>query len=115
MLLHSTSSAAEIETQLSKANCNVMFTCQPLLSTCNKISETRSIATYLFDLPNEDSKSLDPSSSSKKLAELAIEGSSLQDLEGVSWSAGQGREQVAFLCPTSGTSGKQVRKNAYHD
>ena len=68
----------------------------------------RPIGIYLFDLPNE---SPDPDETQQRLAHLVEEGSKLDDLEDLKWSTGQGREQVAYLCPTSGTSGKQVRSS----
>ena len=90
---------------LKKAKCNIIFTSQPLLPTCLEVDQAISIEIYLFDLPNEI---LDPSETRTRLAHLVEEGSVLGDLEDVKWSPAQGREQVAYLCPTSGTSGKQV-------
>ena len=105
LLLHSTSSASEIIAHLEKAKCNIIFTSQPLLPTCLEVDKAISIEVFLFDLPNEIP---DPSKTNQRLANLVEEGSILGDLEDVKWSAAQGREQVAYLCPTSGTSGKQV-------
>ena len=90
---------------MEKAKCKILFTCQPLLSTCLEVDQAITLEIFLFDLPNEI-----PGSSEIKdrLADLVEEGSNLGDLEDLKWNPGQGQEQVAYLCPTSGTSGKQV-------
>lgn len=90
---------------LQKAKCNIIFTCQPLLPTCLEVDQAIPIEIYLFNMPNEVP---DPNGTKTRLAHLVEEGSIQGDLEDVKWSPGQGREQVAYLCPTSGTSGKQV-------
>ena len=113
LLLHSTSSATEVQNHMDKAKCNVIFTCRSLLPTCLEVSKARSIEICLFDLPNDPRQSLGLIETPKVLAQLVEEGSQLDALENVKWEAGQGREQVAYLCPTSGTSGKQVRCLSY--
>ena len=82
-----------------------MFTSHSLLPTCLEVDRAMPIETYLFDMPNEIP---DPSDSKQRLAQIMKEGSVLDDLEDVELGPAQGREQVAYLCPTSGTSGKQV-------
>lgn len=64
---------------------------------------------YLFDLPNEPRQPSEQHETEIRLSQLVAEGSQLDPVEKTEWHAGQGREQVAYLCPTSGTSGKQVR------
>ncbi|KAL6712841.1 hypothetical protein ACLMJK_009553 [Lecanora helva] len=111
LLLHSTSSASEILPHLEKANCNIIFTCQPLMQTCEEVNKTRSIQLFLFDLPNE---SPDPVRNNQRLAHLVEEGSDLSDLPDPAWGANQGADKVAYLCPTSGTSGKQKLAQITH-
>ena len=64
---------------------------------------------YQFDVPNEPRQPLEQHETENRLSQLVAEGSQLGPVENAEWHAGQGREQVAYLCPTSGTSGKQVR------
>lgn len=111
LLLHSTSLASEIIPHLEKAKCNIIFTVQPLLPTCLEVDQAISLQVFLFDLPKEIP---DPSKTNQRLTQLVEEGSILGDLEDVKWSPAQGREQVAYLCPTSGTSGKQKLAQLTH-
>lgn len=91
---------------VEKTNCNIIFTSRSLLPTFREVGQSRSIEYYLFDVPSEVPG---PSNDIPRLANLVEEDSGmLGDLEEVKWSLAQGREQVAYLCPTSGTSGKQV-------
>lgn len=102
---------------MTKARCQTIFTCQALAVTCLEAANKLSIPlgrVYTLALPEnygeEDVASFDRF---KTLEQLVVEGSQLEPLEHPSWAKGQGKSQVAYLCATSGTSGKQVSKWAY--
>lgn len=79
-----------------------MFTCPALLSTCNEVLDSGELAIYLLDLPSVIGQSLDPMRN-KTLDELIKEGWDQRNkIEPLKWGAGQSKEQVAYLCPTSG-------------
>ena len=73
MLLHPTSSGAEIKRHVALVRCKVMFTCPALLSTCNEVLDSGELAIYLLDLPSVIGQSLDPMRN-KTLDELIKEG-----------------------------------------
>lgn len=64
---------------------------------------------YSLDSADKSTSGSEHVNSSKSLEQLVREGSQLEPLEPLQWAEGQGKKQVAYLCPTSGTSGKQVR------
>ena len=110
--VHPTSSPDEITSHLTNAKCGVIFTCQSLIESCLTVAKEVAIPpTRIFTLPlpekyiNHNWGLVDPSQS---LEQLIAEGSKLEPLSPLEWAKGQGRSQVAFLCSTSGTSGKQV-------
>lgn len=113
LLMHPTSSAAEIKRHISLTKCRVLFTCRSLLSTANDAladSAVQDPKVYLLDLPEELAKTPSlPDQGQKTVEQLVQEGASLPQIESLQWTPGQGKEQVAYLCPTSGTSGLQVR------
>lgn len=64
---------------------------------------------FLLELPDELARTTPLQDKGPKIVEHLIEqGASLPHIEPLKWKLGQGREQVAYLCPTSGTSGLQV-------
>ncbi|KAJ5220197.1 NRPS-like protein biosynthetic cluster [Penicillium chermesinum] len=118
LLLHPTSSAAEIKRHISITQCRVLFTCRSLLTTSNQVLAERGVLdhkVFLLELPDELGKmpSL-PDQAQKTVEQLVQQGSSLPPIEPLRWKLGQGREQVAYLCPTSGTSGLQKLAQITH-
>ncbi|KAL4910502.1 hypothetical protein BDW74DRAFT_184412 [Aspergillus multicolor] len=111
LLMHPTSSGAEIKRHIELTRSRVLFTCRSLLSTANEVlaeSNVQDPVVYLLDLPEETGKSPSLPDQEQKTAEQLIkEGESLPEIESLQWTPGQGKEQVAYLCPTSGTSGLQ--------
>ncbi|KAL4995967.1 hypothetical protein BDV10DRAFT_122716 [Aspergillus recurvatus] len=111
LLMHPTSSAAEIKRHIELTKCRVLFTCRSLLPTTNEVlleSEVEDPRVYLLDLPEELGKAPSLPDQGQKTVELLIkEGGSLPAIDALEWVEGQGKEQVAYLCPTSGTSGLQ--------
>jgi hypothetical protein len=91
------------------AKCGTSITCQPLLPVLEQVGKKRPLRTFLFDLPEQIQQAAFPASNYKTISQLVREGKELDKLQPVVLQPGEGRERVAYLCPTSGTSGKQVR------
>ena len=112
MLMHPTSSAAEIKRHIELTECRVLFTCRSLLPTANEVlvaSKVQDPRAYLLDLPEElGRKPSLPDQGQQTVEQLISAGATLPLIEALDWAEGQGKEQVAYLCPTSGTSGLQV-------
>lgn len=69
-------------------------------------------SVFLLELPDELAKKKAlPDQGQKTVDQLVQEGTALAEIEPLRWKLGQGREQVAYLCPTSGTSGLQVMQS----
>ncbi|KAM3065448.1 hypothetical protein ACMFMF_011170 [Clarireedia jacksonii] len=107
LLLHSTSTAAEIEAHSHVANCKVIFTCKPLLSTCEEVSKNRFLRIFLLDFPKQAQEEVHVQKY-KTVSQMISESPRSSELPPVVLQPGQGGKLVAYLCPTSGTSGKQV-------
>ncbi|KAF1732900.1 4-coumarate--CoA ligase-like 2 [Beauveria bassiana] len=112
MPLHSTCTPEEIKLHMTTARCTTIFTCSGLVSACLEAATELHIPTervYRLTLPSTytDESDLVHSTRLKSLEDLIDQGSQLPHLEPLRWPAGQGKSQVAFLCSTSGTSGRQ--------
>ncbi|KAF7563749.1 hypothetical protein G7046_g407 [Stylonectria norvegica] len=110
MPIHSTSTVAEMAAHMATARCQTVFTCQSLKGICLEVAKELSIPVkhlYTVDAPDSNTASSDLSVDLKCLDQLVAEGSLLKQLEPLRWEEGQGKTQVAYLCATSGTSGKQ--------
>ena len=100
---------------MGKSRCKAIFTCQGLETACIEATEKLSIPLnniYTLPLPKgyvDGSEDSELNATFKSVAWLLEEGQKLEPLEPLVWRKGQAKTQVAFLCPTSGTSGKQVR------
>ena len=92
------------------ANCKVLFACWPLLETCVKAADELELDhknIFLVDLP--EPLTPDGDSSKYKFINQLVQGARfLPPLEPLVWEKGQSRNQIAYLCSTSGTAGKQV-------
>ena len=111
MLLHSTSSIAAIKSHLERVKCQALFTSLPLLSICSQVVQDVGISpkrVYLLDVPEQLQQGLSITSDIISVEQLVTEGSDLEPIDNVRWENGQGAKQVAYLCPTSGTSGTEV-------
>ncbi|KAL3430054.1 hypothetical protein BDV09DRAFT_189603 [Aspergillus tetrazonus] len=111
LLMHPTSSAAEIKRHIELTECRVLFTCRSLLPTANEVlveSKVQDPRVYLLDLPEELGKKPSlPDQGQQTVEQLISAGATLPLIDALEWAEGQGKEQVAYLCPTSGTSGLQ--------
>lgn len=104
---------AEVTAHMLSARCSTIFTCQPLLTVAVEAATQLSIPQrrmFTLSLPEEFFKTHDAGGSGPFIdtETLITEGSQLEPLEPLLWKDGQAKEQVAYLCATSGTSGKQV-------
>ncbi|KAM3067693.1 hypothetical protein ACMFMG_011433 [Clarireedia jacksonii] len=113
LLLHSTSTAAEIEAHSHVANCKVIFTCKPLLSTCEEVSKNRFLRIFLLDFPKQAQEEVHVQKY-KTVSQMISESPRSSELPPVVLQPGQGGKLVAYLCPTSGTSGKQKLAQLTH-
>jgi len=98
---------------MQSSRCSTIFTCQPLLPVAMEAATQLSIPQgrmFTLSLPEEFFKTGDAGGSGpfSDTETLIAEGSQLEPLEPLLWKDGQAKEQVAYLCATSGTSGKQV-------
>ncbi len=104
---------AEVKIHLQSARCSTIFTCQPLLAVAVEAATQLSVPQrrmFTLSLPEEFFKTRDAGGPGTFIdtETLITEGSQLEPLEPLLWKDGQAKEQVAYLCATSGTSGKQV-------
>lgn len=96
---------------MQSAKCETMFTCQTLVSTTVEVAGQLSIPTsriFTLPLPLGYLKNPEAIDNFTGLEGLVSSGSQAEPLEPLKWEEGQGKEQIAYLCATSGTSGKQV-------
>lgn len=92
------------------AKCKAIVACQSLIPTCLEAARDMSIPLskiYELELPKGYVRTSDQGPGVRTIKSLISQGSSLPPLEPLKWDTGQGTSQVAYLCPTSGTSGKQ--------
>ncbi|GAM84984.1 hypothetical protein ANO11243_029870 [Dothideomycetidae sp. 11243] len=117
LLLHSTSSAGEIAAHLKRVQCAAIFTNEPLLATTRKARELLNgepQKIFILDVANELLPEGHVNSDLTTVEQLAQKGAELEALEPLKWDAVNGRDQVAYLCPTSGTSGAQKLAKVTH-
>ena len=99
-------SAPELEHQLRSSGARALFTCVPLLDTALKAARALSIPDELiFILPMPGAEKKAPFTT---VDDLVAEGESLPPVAPLNWIKGQGKRQVAYLCYSSGTSGRPV-------
>lgn len=111
LLLHPTNSVSEITSHMKAAKCDTIFTCQTLISTAIGAATQLSLPKsriFTLPLPEDFLKNPGPIDTFTGLEELVARGSYLAPPEPLAWDKGQAKEQIAYLCATSGTSGKQV-------
>lgn len=111
LLLHSTSSCSEILSHMKLARCKTIFTCSSLLPVSLQVADDLALAPkniYILDTPECFATGTQLVSGFKCLQTLIVDGAQLDSLEKLHWTIDQGARQAAYLCATSGTSGKQV-------
>ncbi|KAL3426495.1 hypothetical protein PVAG01_00004 [Phlyctema vagabunda] len=108
LLVQPTTSVPEIVSHLEKANCKALFVCEELQDVCRKIFQqlpTLPERTYSLteSTPLREALKVDI----KSLAQLLTEGQGLKKLDHQWMYKGETSNTVAYLCSTSGTSGRQ--------
>lgn len=103
----------EITTHMTSSRCKTIVACQSMMPTCLDAAKELSIPVsrvFQLELPKEYSQDSTPTSGIKTIGSLVDLGAGLPSLEPLKWDEGQGKTQIAYLCSTSGTSGRQVIK-----
>lgn len=99
----------DLKHQLHDSRAKAIFTCKPLLSIALQAAVAVGIPTccvYLIDRTAEDSNLIGAASGLKSVQDLVAQGSMESCLDEIMWQPGQGARQVAFLCYSSGTTGR---------
>lgn len=97
-----------MDSHLHLANCKVVITCAPILPVVEHVAQKLPLQIFLLDLPKTLQPSLQGPGNYRTVQQLVEEGLDLGALEPEVMNSGEGRTRVAYLSPTSGTSGKQV-------
>ncbi|KAL4865752.1 hypothetical protein BDV12DRAFT_187936 [Aspergillus spectabilis] len=114
LVLHPTSSAAELQSLMRQANCKALFTCRELLATCGGVLaalQLDSSRLFLLDTPGDDQTTQTQTIS---VSQLITDGENLPPVVEVALKPGESKHRVAYLCPTSGTSGYQKLAQITH-
>ncbi|OJK01764.1 hypothetical protein ASPACDRAFT_42028 [Aspergillus aculeatus ATCC 16872] len=114
LLMHPTSSASEIQTLMRKANCHTLFTCRLLQPLCEAVFAALHedpARLFLLELPDDDAST---PATRATVSQLIAEGEHLPAVASIVLQPGESRDRVAYLCPTSGTSGYQKLAQITH-
>ena len=104
-------SASELAYQLESSQSKAIFTCLPLLSTALEAAKKAHISkenVFLLELPSQLTQGAKMPKDFVTVGDLIKEGQKLPALPALKWEKGQGAQQIAFLCYSSGTSGLPV-------
>lgn len=106
-------SASELAFQLQNSRSRCLFTCEALLPVALQAAKMADLPqNCIFLCPVAGSESCASSKTNfRTLDELIAEGAELPKLRTQQWSVGQSKQQVAFICYSSGTSGLPVCKH----
>lgn len=102
---------------MRSAKCGALFTCQTLVSAsveaaaCLSIPQTK---IFTLSLPDGFLRNPEPIDHFKSLEDLVAMGVQAGPPPPLAWEKGRAKEQVAYLCATSGTSGRQKLAKITH-
>ncbi|KZF22958.1 phenylacetyl-CoA ligase-like protein [Xylona heveae TC161] len=99
---------SELTYQLKASKAKALFTCVPLLPIALAAAHDVGIPQdriYILELPEEFETGNDNQNNYETVNQLIDFGRGLPELEPLQWTKGQGANQTAFLCLSSGTSG----------
>jgi hypothetical protein len=91
---------------MRKANCKAVFTCKPLLGPCQTAFTAingDSSNVFLLELPLPEEPPVP--ASNRTISQLIADGENLPDLQPLNLQGFDSKDRLAYLCPTSGTSG----------
>lgn len=109
MLIQPTTSVPEIVSHMEKANVKALFVCEELLPVCKQIFDRLpTLPQRTYSLTDSCSLREALKVDIKSLAELLREGQGLPKLDHRWMYKGETFNETAYLCATSGTSGRQV-------
>lgn len=109
LLIQPTTSVPEIVSHMEKANCKVLFICEELLSVCKQVFDRLpTLPERTYSLTDSCSLRETLKVDIKSLPQLLTEGQGLQKLDHRWMYKGETFNETAYLCATSGTSGRQV-------
>ncbi|KAF3479655.1 uncharacterized protein GIQ15_06631 [Arthroderma uncinatum] len=109
-LANPTSSTEELIQFLRESKAVALFTCTSLLATAVTAAESCGIPrehVYLLDTPGEEATKTSDPQKFTTVSQLIDSGSNLDEIEPLRWEKGQGTQQCAYLCVTSGTFGSR--------
>lgn len=90
------------------SKCTAVFTNHALLKTCLQATSALGVPeekVYILGIPNDAKVDEGP----RSVESLISEGASMSPISSLAWDNDEpGNDRIAFLCPTSGTSGMQV-------
>ncbi|KAF4448429.1 putative phenylacetyl-CoA ligase [Fusarium austroafricanum] len=113
LLLQPTTSAVEIASHMTKANCDILITCDELLPSCGEIlNRLPKTPRKVYSMNTSTTPLTNFSGEIKCLPQLYEEGNSLPEIEKL-----QPRDafrEIAFYLTTSGTSGPQKLAKITH-
>lgn len=101
-------SAGELAYQLDTSQSKAIFTCLPLLPVALEAAKKVGISkenVFLLPLPKQFAQGAEMPKDFLTVEDLVQEGQKLPSLPVLKWEKGQGAQQIAFLCYSSGTSG----------
>jgi hypothetical protein len=101
---------------MTTAKCSTIVACESMITMCLDVAGKLSIPVerlFQMKLPAMLKLGSDLDSNITTVDDLVALGQTLPPLSPLNWDEGQGRTKVAYLCSTSGTSGRQVRAHLY--
>ncbi|KAF5593868.1 phenylacetyl ligase [Fusarium subglutinans] len=106
LLIQPTTSPIEISSHMTKANCDILITCEELLPSCKEIlNRLPKVPRRIFSINTSNTQLPNFEGEIKCLPQLYQEGSELPELEQL--QPKDAHSTVAFYLTTSGTSGPQ--------
>lgn len=109
LLIQPTTSVPEIVSFVEKANCKALFICEELLPVCKQVFDRLpALPERTYSLTDSCSLRETLKVDVKSLEQLLTEGQRLPKLDHRWMYKGETFNEIAYLCATSGTSGRQV-------
>ncbi|KAH7127339.1 acyl-CoA synthetase [Dactylonectria macrodidyma] len=99
---------SELLNQLEKTRARVLFTCAALLPVALDAAHGAGIPDdriFLLEIAGEDHSVVSETIKLRTISDLVLLGQASPPLDALTWSPGQGKWQLAYICFSSGTSG----------
>lgn len=109
LLIQPTTSVPEIVSHMEKANSKALFVCEELLPVCKQIfGQLPALPEKTYSITDSSALRETLNVNIKSLPQLLEEGQGLKRLDQRWMYKGETFNETAYLCATSGTSGRQV-------